>query len=154
MGTNYHNDMAEWFSNYTTPELLIKGSALCAAASKSNQGNGPTAGFTGDAFNTMCLSNMKVCTWALGAPPTNVKWPTVPEVFSDCTNDFAWPGGLDGNDEVCGKYKGAILPPPMYKGPRQYLGLGLFLNQTFGDPDVPDDQTDPPSGAPYYCQGY
>lgn len=62
---SYNSDMTTWFNQYTRPELLFRGAANCAAASKANQGTGSPLSISSSDFNTDCLSNMKVCTWSL-----------------------------------------------------------------------------------------
>ena len=126
---SFNSDMNLWFSNYTRPEILFRGAAACAAANGSTKGSDTPISISSTAFNTDCLSNMRVCTWSL-TPGSS--WDPL---FTDCTDSEAFtdvtgmPGaGPTDSSATC---KGAESggKTPYLLAWRQYLGWGLLEEQ-------------------------
>ena len=121
--------MQTWFSGMTSPEILFRGAANCAAAAKKNQGSSDIPVTVSNAnVNTDCLSSMKVCTWNL--TPSH-DWDPI---FSDCGDFDAFKPkdstrinpSPDGQSACPGvKYGGTT---PYLRTFRQYLGWGVLKN--------------------------
>jgi hypothetical protein len=93
---NYNSDLVTWFSNYTTPELLIQGAANCKTQPSSVIDDDNIIQLSASGLSAPCLSSMKVCTWNQTVPASPDK--DIFPLFSDCTNDDVGATKLDGAD--------------------------------------------------------
>ena len=79
----------------TTPEMLFRGSQICANAAGSTQGNAPGTSLVTDVgvWNAECIANLKICTWELSIFSQQHE-------FTDCPSDhdFAMEGCGEGVD--------------------------------------------------------
>lgn len=127
--TSFNSDMNTWFGNYTRPEIIFKGAAACAAANGTSKGSDTPISITPAAFNTDCLSNMRVCTWSL-TPGSS--WDPL---FTDCSDAEAFsdvagmPGAGPTDSSATCKGAGSGGKTPYLLAWRQYLGWGLLENQ-------------------------
>ena len=93
---NYTKVLEDLFNQgIITPDLLFRGSQVCADASGSNQGNAPGTSLSTSigVWNAECVSNMKICTWDLGTFSQQHE-------YTDCPyeSDFALESCGDGED--------------------------------------------------------
>ena len=96
MTLNYTTVLEDLFNQgIITPDLLFRGSQVCADASGSTQGNAPGTSLSTSigVWNAECISNMKICTWELGIFSQQHE-------YSDCPYepDFALEGCGEGTD--------------------------------------------------------
>jgi hypothetical protein len=130
--------MVQWFGGgdqaYTKPELLFRGAAKCAAASKASQGSGIPVSISKSGFNTECLSNMRVCTWNL-TPGKDYN-----PLFTDCKDQDAFQG-LQTPTVTPGEWCKETTSTNYFRAYRQYLGWGILKSNT--------DKT----GATVFCPG-
>jgi hypothetical protein len=126
---NFNNEMATWFHNFTTPELLFRGADACAQAAKGTSGGDPVlnAGPTTTTPDFSCLSNMTVCTWSLtpmGGSHGGVF--DYDNFFTDCKYTGVFPH--DGMGDGCGPKGGD--PASYIQAFRSYLGWAVLADST------------------------
>lgn len=108
---NYTTPLEKLFDQgITTPELLFRGSQVCADAAGATQGNAPGSELNTDegVWNAECVSNLKICSWETG-------FLSQQQEFSDCDSDgdFALESCCQG------------LDLPQARMPYDYLGAWL-----------------------------
>ena len=115
---NYTKPLEDLFDQgITTPELLFRGSQVCADAAGGTQGNAPGSELDTDegVWNAECVSNLKICSWETG-------FTSQQQEFSDCASDgdFALESCCQGLDLPQAKmpydYLGAWLTQGTYEG--------------------------------------
>ena len=117
IGLNYTDALEKLFEQgITTPELLFRGSQVCAYSAGATQGNAPGTDLDTQTgiWNAQCVSNMMICSWELAVFNRE-------HVYTDCETepDFA----LEGCGMQLDFYQARV--PISYLGP--WLTTGTFL---------------------------
>jgi hypothetical protein len=111
MGDSYASLFQQIFSNWTTPELLLRGAAECAALGGS-KGQIDQYFVQGTTFDPACLSNTQMCSWNLNSLD-------VDHEFADCpTQNGYLVNGCTGHNGCGGEDSGVNVPSG-------YIGLYL-----------------------------